>query len=162
VTSPHGQNDKGQNSMTTEPFSVLLGPSKFSKEGFLGTDARTPEEIMTADRETLAGLGLDNKKIAAALRGAYVAAERALGNPVEITPGVNAVHQEARGRIPSPFPEDGAFQKGEAVVSDKSSGVSFCITPLSIGLIEKHGFFQGKGSPYRIEPDIAARVLRLS
>ena len=148
--------------MKTESLSSLLGPSKFSKEGFLGTDVRSPEEIIKADRETLAGLGLDNKKIAGAMRGGYVAAERALGNPVEIAPGVIAVHHEARGRIPSPFTEDGTFQKGEAVVSEKSSSVSFCITPLSISLIEKHGFFQGKGSPYRIEPDAAARVLRLS
>jgi hypothetical protein len=148
--------------MKTETLSTILGPSKFSKDGFLGSDTRIPEEIIKTDRETLAGLGIDNKKMAASLRGAYVAAERALGNSVEIFSGISAVHHEARGRIPSPFAEDGTFQKGEAVISDKSSGASFCITPLSINLIEKHGFFQGKGSPYRIEPDIAARVLRLS
>ena len=147
--------------MKTEALSTLLGPSKFSKEGFRGNDSRTPEEIIKADRETLAGLGIDNKKIAAALRGVYSAAEGALGNPVEIAAGVSSVHHGSRGRIPSPFPEDGTFQKGEAVISDKSSGASFCITPLSINLIEKHGFFQGKGSPYRIEPDLAARILHL-
>jgi hypothetical protein len=148
--------------MNNRTLTDVFGPSKFSKDGFLGTDTRSPEEIIKADRETLAGLGLDNKELAGALRGAYGAAERALGNPAEIAPGVIAVHYEARGRIPSPFPEDGTFQKGEAVVSEKSSSVSFCITPLSISLIDEHGFFQGKGSPYRIEPDAAARVLRLS
>lgn len=148
--------------MKTETLSTILGPSKFSKDGFLGSDTRPPEEIIKADQEALSGLCIDNKKMATALRGAYVAAERALGNPVEIATGISAVHHEARGRIPSPFPEDGTFQKGETVVSDKSSNVSFCITPLSINLIEKHGFFQGKGCPYRIEPDVASRVLRIS
>jgi hypothetical protein len=148
--------------MKTENLADILGPSKFSKDGFLGTDIRTPEEIIKTDLEALAGCGIDNKKIVTALRSAYVAAERALGNPVEIADGVTAVHHDVRGRIPSPFQEDGTFQKGETVVSEKSSNASFCITPLSINLIEKHGFFQGKGSPYRIEPDIAARILRVS
>jgi hypothetical protein len=154
-------NEKGFSIMETKTLTELLSPSKFSKDGFLGMDTRTPEEIIKADRETLAGLGIDNKKITTSLRSAYVAAERALGNPVELAAGVSAVHHEARGRIPSPFSEDGTFQKGETIVSDKSSGISFCITPLSINLIEKHGFFQGKGSPYRAEPDQAARVLGL-
>jgi hypothetical protein len=147
--------------MNNRTLADILGPSKFSKDGFLGTDPRSPEEIIAADRETLAGLGIDNKKIAAALRGAYVAAERALGNPVALSEGINAVHHETRGRIPSPFSEDGTFQKGEAVVSEKSSGASFSVTPLSISLIEKHAFFQGKGSPYRIEPDLTARILHV-
>jgi hypothetical protein len=148
--------------MESKSLAEILGPSKFSKDGFLGTDSRNPDEIIAADRVLLAGLGIDNKKIASALRSAYVAAERALGNPVELGPGVSAAHHEARGQIPSPFQEDGAFQKGETVVSDKSSGISFPITPLSISLIEKHGFFQGKGSPYRIEPDAAVQILRIT
>jgi hypothetical protein len=145
--------------MKTESLSDLLGPSKFSKEGFLGTDSRVPEEIIRADLETLTRIGVDGKKIGTALRSAYVSAERAMGNPVVLSDGVTAVHHESRGRIPSPFAQDGTFQKGEAAISGKSGEMLFRITPLSINLIEKHGFFQGKGSPYRIEPEIAARML---
>jgi hypothetical protein len=140
-------------------LSGLLGPSRFSRDGFLGSDPRTPEDIIAADTKTMADIGTDRKKLAAALRSAYVSAERALGNPVAVSEGITAVHHESRGRIPSPFAEDGTFQKGEAVLALKSGAVLFRITPLSISLIEKHGFFQGKGSPYRIEPDEAARVL---
>jgi hypothetical protein len=147
--------------MKTETLSTLLGPSRFSKDGFLGTDSRVPEEIIKADEETLARIGIDRKKIAAALRSAYVSAERAMGNPVVLSDGVSAVHHESRGRIPSPFAQDGTFQKGEAAISGKSGEILFRITPLSINLIEKHGFFQGKGSPYRIEPEDAARILGL-
>jgi hypothetical protein len=146
-----------------EPLNLkdLLGPSQFSSQGYLGNDTRYPEEIIKEDTATLAKLGLDKKKLVAALRNAYVTAERALGNPVEIRTGVIAVHHEARGQIPSPFTEDGALQKGETVVSDKENGVSFTVTPLSLVLIDKHDFFQGKGNPYRIEPEIAARMLGL-
>jgi len=148
--------------MSEQTLANILGPSRFSKDGFLGTDSRAPEEIIAEDKETLVRLAIDKKQIAEALRGAYVAAERALGNPVEIAEGVTAVHHDSRGRTPSPFAEEGTFQKGEAVITVKSSGTSFIVTPLSINLIEKHGFFQGAGSPYRIEPDLAARVLGIA
>ena len=49
---------------------------------------------------------------------------------------------------------------GEAVVEDAAAGVSFVITPLAIHLIEKYGFFQGMGSKYRIDPKIAADMLK--
>jgi hypothetical protein len=95
------------------------------------------------------------------LRNAYVTAEKALGNPVEISTGMTAVHHEARGKISSPFPEDGTLPKGEAVVTEKKSGETFTITPLSITLIERHDFFQGKGSPYRTDPEIAVKLLQI-
>jgi hypothetical protein len=140
-------------------LKTLLGPSKFSSTGYLGTDTREPEAIIKEDLHILQRLGIDKKKLVAALREAYVAAERALGNPVNISDGVSAVHHEARGRIPSPFSEDGTLPKGEAVVTDNKTGETFTITPLSIILIEKHDFFQGKGSLFRIDPEIAVKLL---
>jgi hypothetical protein len=142
-------------------LKALLGPSKYSSQGYLGNDERKPEEIIKDDLATLERLRVSKNDLVAALRKAYVTAERTLGNPVEISAGITAVHHEARGRIPSPFPEDGALPKGEAVVSDFKSGESITITPLSIVLIEKHDFFQGKGSPFRIDPEVAGRILRL-
>ncbi len=135
----------------------LLGPSQFSAEGYLGFDCRKPEEIIEEDKKELLRMGVTKEKIAFSLRELYVKAERALGNPVKLSDAVTIVHEEARGRIPSPFPGDGAFPKGQTTVSDAASGQSFLISPLSIYLIEKYGFFQGKGSKYRIEPAIAAR-----
>jgi hypothetical protein len=149
--------------MNTDPnHKDLLGPSKFSAEGYLGADTRAFEEIIKEDSETLQRLCINKKTLVDVLRKTYVAAERTLGTPVEISEGVFAVHHEARGWIPSPFPEDGALPKGETVVTDKKNGGSFIITPLSIALIEKRGFFQGKGGPFRIEPEIAAKILGLT
>lgn len=138
----------------------LLGPGQFSSDGFLGKDTRVPEEIIKEDAETLTRLGTTREKMAAALRTVYIQAERAMGNPVQITEQIKAAHHEARGRIPSPFPNDGAFQKGEVLIEDASSGRSCRITPLSIHMIEKYGFFQGKESKYRIEPETAFEILK--
>jgi hypothetical protein len=141
-------------------FRDLLGPTQFSSDGFLGKDTRDPEEIIKEDAETLRQLGTTKEKMAAALREVYIAAERAMGNPVQLSERITATHHEARGRIPSPFPNDGTFQKGEALVKDSSTGGSFCISPLAIHLIEKYGFFQGKESRYRIEPKTAVEMLK--
>jgi hypothetical protein len=137
----------------------LCGPTEFSSEGFLGTDKRQPEDIIKDDLAALQKLGATTEKIAAALREAYIKAERALGNPLSLTETITIVHEEARGRIPSPFPGDGTFQKGQAKISDAATGESLLITPLSIHLIEKHGFFQGRGSKYRIEPEAAVKIM---
>jgi hypothetical protein len=137
----------------------LLGPSQFAAEGYLGNDSRSPEEITEADIKELKRLAVTKEKVAASLRELYIKAERALGNPVKISDTLTIMYEEARGRIPSPFPNDGTFQKGQVKVTEGPSKQSFLITPLSIHLIEKHGFFQGKGSQYRIEPEIAARFV---
>jgi len=144
--------------MTNNNFNQAFGPSAFSKDGYMGVDTRTPQEIIKADEETLTTLGLDRKKFAGELRNAYIAAERALGNPVKLPNGATAILHETRGRIPSPLADDGTFQKGEARVTS-ANGATLLITPLSIHLIEKYGFFQGLGSPFRIDPQTAKDVL---
>jgi hypothetical protein len=70
---------------------------------------------------------------------------------------LTATWHEGMGRIPSPWPGDGVFPKGELELTDNRSGRSIRITPLSIHLIAAHGFYQGWGAPYRLEPaDLAA------
>ncbi|MBN1576370.1 MAG: hypothetical protein JW913_07460 [Chitinispirillaceae bacterium] len=136
----------------------LFGPSKFSAEGFLGDDPRQPEEIIAADKTTVESLGTTCEAIAALIAAAFDRAEAALGDAVELKPGVTAAHFEARGKIPSPFRGDGVFQKGEVAVTEKKSATTIFITRLGINLIRKHGFFQGRGSRYRIEPEAAIRL----
>ena len=139
-----------------------LGASKFSGEGFLGTDHRPVDEIIADDRRTLERLGVPPEKLLAALRNAYEKARAALGGEVEIRPGLTAIAHESMGRIPSPFRGDGVFEKGDIVVTDSSSGEGFILTSLGLALIEKHGFFQGRGSRYRIDPARAAALLGLA
>jgi hypothetical protein len=88
-------------------------------------------------------------------------AQKALGADILIRTGVTAKFYESMGRVPSPFQGDGVFEKGEVVLKDLQDDHGIIITRLGIHLIEKHGFFQGKGSPYRIDPLAAITLLRL-
>ncbi|MFC1669219.1 hypothetical protein ACFL20_02425 [Spirochaetota bacterium] len=136
-----------------------LQPSKFTGDGFLGTDTRPVAEIIASDKRKLEELGLDNEGLSAKLDDAFIKAQEALGAEVQIKQGVSAVYYESRGRIPSPFKGEGTFEKGEVVITEINTGERIIITRLSIHLIEKHGFFQGAGSRYRLDPGKAVKLL---
>lgn len=138
-----------------------LGSSKFSKEGFLGTDNRPLEGIITDDLRTLEKTGVSKELLVQALKDAYQKARNAFGAEIEIQKDVKAVFHESMGRIPSPFCKDGVFEKGEAVVIDRTNNLSLIITSLGINLIEKHDFFQGRGCRFRIDPLVAIKIFKL-
>lgn len=138
-----------------------LGPSKFSAEGFLGNDDRSLDEIIAVDSRILKDIGIEKSKLVAALKNAYEKTKKGMGGEVEIAPDVVGVFHESRGEIPSPFPHEGTFEKGDAEITHKKTGEKIFITSLSIHLIDKHDFFQGKGSHFRIEPHTAAKLFGL-
>ncbi len=136
-----------------------LRASKFSGGGFLGDDDRPFNEIIADDQRRLEATGVEKQRLVAKLRDIYAEAQQAYGGAVEIKPGVTAAYYESRGKIPSPFRGDGVFPKGEVEVQEASSGQTLHITPLGIALIEKHDFYQGKGNRYRIDPELAVRLV---
>jgi hypothetical protein len=138
-----------------------LRPSTFSAQGFLGPDSRPIDEIISEDLRVLERHHVSQKTLVHALKRAYDLAQKALGADMAIGEGVTAKYYESMGRVPSPFQGDGVFEKGEVKVKDAQSGHTIIITRLGIHLIEKHGFFQGKGSPYRMEPIAAMKIFRL-
>lgn len=139
-----------------------LGPSKFSAQGFLGHDSRPVDEIISADQRKLDRLGISIKTLVDSLKAVYQQAQQAHGAEIQIKPGVFVAFYESRGRVPSPFKTDGVFEKGEAAVREKETGQQMIITQLGIALIERHHFFQGLGSRYRMDPEVAVRLLGLA
>jgi len=140
----------------------LLAPGALCRDGFLGDDRRGLAEILDTDRAAVEALGLTHRDIARALDAACRAAIAGLESPVHL-PGGNLVAQfhDAMGVIPSPWGEGKLFAKGEVVVADPATGERLVYTPLSVHLIGEHGFYQGRGSPYRIEPAKVARMFGL-
>ncbi len=146
-----------------------MAPGVLCRDGFLGTDGRPLDEILDTDRSTVQALGLTHAQIAAPLRDVMEEAMRRYGNPVILdrtmrrpaTYGtLRAVYREGMGRIPSPF-ADGLFPKGEIELTDVKTGEAVTFTPLSVHLIAEHGFYEGRGGRYRLEPDAVARLFGL-
>jgi hypothetical protein len=138
-----------------------MAPGALSKEGFLGDDRRELAEILTDDDHLVESLGLSHKAIADALQDVLDRAEGDLGRPVDLGDGRTATYRESMGRIPCPFGGCGVFRKGEVELNDPDAGSVVRFTHLSIHMIRHHGFYQGRGTRYRLEPETLARTLRL-
>lgn len=137
-----------------------MKPGVFSAEGFLGSDPRPWEEIVETDRATLESLSVTREQLVEKLQAVLDAAMAAYGTPVAVGQGLTAVYEEAMGRIPCPF-GDGIHAKGEIVLYNKEGDLVFRFTPLSVHMISGHGFFQGRASRYRVEPETVCRLLGL-
>jgi hypothetical protein len=139
-----------------------LEPSRFSAGGFLGRDPRSPEEIVAEDLRTLERAGVTLERLVEALRSAFAAGKAGLGAEVEVGQNRVAIYHESMGRIPSPFRGEGVFEKGEVTVVNRTTNDMLALTALGIHLIDRHAFFQGIGSRYRIDPLRAIAVLGLA
>ncbi len=133
-----------------------------SHEGFLGTDTRRVSEIIDADAAAADHLGTSVAELAAQLESVLDAAVAALGTPAPVGDRLTATWHEAMGRIACPFGRCGAFPKGDVELTDRETGETVRFTPLSVHLIAEHGFCQGRGSRYRLDPAALARLLSIA
>lgn len=140
----------------------LMQPGVLCRDGFLGDDPRPLGEIIDSDRGALESLGVTQERLAARMAEVYSAAEAATGAAVKIGQHLTALHHEAMGLMPSPFPGEGMFRKGEVEVTDSRNGVKMVMTALSIHMIAAHGFFQGRGLRYRAEPGLLCDMFDLA
>jgi hypothetical protein len=135
-----------------------MAPGVLCRDGFLAPDTRPLGEIIDTDRSTVERLGTSHAEIAGRLAEILDRAAAACGAPVDVGGGLTAVYHEAMGRIPSPWGEGRRFAKGEVELTD-AAGRMLRFTPLSVHLIAEHGFYQGRGSRYRLDPEAACRML---
>ncbi len=138
-----------------------MQPGVITSDGFLGDETRPIIEIITADEERMAQLGIDFDEAAERMRHLLEEGRKGLGEPITVDGKWIVRVDEARGFLASPF-EDGIFRKVNAVVNKKDgSDEQLLISELSLHLFEKYHFCQGKGSAFRLDPDKLKRVLDL-
>jgi hypothetical protein len=133
-------------------------PGNLAKDGFLGSDRRSIEEIIRSDREMLQRCGTDNEKIAEVLNRIMDGGKERLESKVEIE-GTMVFVRWDRGMLACPFGEPGLHPKMSAEMTIPPAGKTVRFSRLSVHLIKKHGFFGGKGSPFRLEPDELVRLI---
>jgi hypothetical protein len=136
----------------SKKLEEILRSSKLVAGGFMGQDNRSVTEVVSTDATELSKLGYSIEEIARRMREITDSATKALGNWVDMNEKFRAVVEEAKGQLVCPWPHPGGYDKRVTTVELKETGKSIFWSDLNIHLIGEHGFFEGKGSAFRVEP----------
>ena len=136
-------------------------PGKITKEGFLGDDRRHLHDIIEEDLHALTQLGVTKEQIADRLQYFIEEGKKGLETPVKLDNYVTQVIWR-RGMLPSPFGGAGRlYHKIVATVKNTTLNKELAYTQLNVHMIRNHGFFEGKGSVFRLEPEEVVEILNV-
>ena len=133
---------------------------RLAKDGFLGEDNRPVQDIIEDDLAMLSSQGYTKEDVAAAMRALTKKGLETPGVPVDWN-GYTITVEEYMGYMGCPFRHNRRAAKRNTEVTDVRTGKIVSWSDMVIHLIDDHGFFQGIGSPYRLEPLELAKFLKL-
>lgn len=129
-----------------------MQPGVLSRDGFLGNDNRDIGEIAEADSAVVKNAGLEVSALADLIDEIHEALEGTMETTRELFGGrLKASLDEGMGGIVCPFAD--GFRAHKGVLTVQTPQQNLRLTPLHAHLIRQHGFFQGRGSTFRVEPN---------
>jgi hypothetical protein len=138
-----------------------MAPGVITLEGFLGTDRRKLIDILIEDDEAVKRLNLTHQGIASRMIELRDAGMRGLGEFIDVAPHFEVRVDSVRGKLPCPFGDPGIFPKTNVTVRNLQLDREAVYTDLHIHMIGSHGFYEGKGSNFRLEPKALAEILEI-
>jgi hypothetical protein len=138
-----------------------MKPGVITKDGFLGTDHRNLVDILVEDEAHVKRMNLDHKQIAARMTELREAGKRGLGDFISVPPHFEVRVDSVRGKLPCPFGHPGLIQKTNIIVRNNAKEREIAFTDMHIHLVEQHGFYEGRGSVYRLEPNDLVDILEV-
>lgn len=139
-----------------------MRPGVLTRSGFLGTDTRSLPEILETDEAAVHRLGLTHERIAARMRELRDAGMKGLGLATDIAPHFEVKVDDVRGALPCPFLHEGLSNKTTTTVTNTALRRTLIYSDLNIHLIEAHGFYEGIGAEFRLDPEALAGVLEIA
>lgn len=137
----------------------MLRSTKLAAGGFMGTDTRSPAQVISDDAQTLEQFGYPAAQVGLRMTELRDAALAAFGNWVEISPTLRVKCEEYKGAMVCPWPHSGRYAKRITTAERVDLKKSICWSDLNIHLISEHGFFEGSGAFFRIEPRDIVEIL---
>jgi len=136
-----------------------MKPGAITAQGFLGSDERSLADLVEADLEAWRRVGIEPEAAADFLERLRDLGQKGLGEPTSVDGRWVVTVGDARGLLPCPF-HDGTFHKNSVEVLDERSGARLAYSDLSLHLLRAHRFCQGRGSPFRLDPEAVAALMR--
>lgn len=140
-------------------IEARLRPGRSSDVGFLGPH-ESLKEVIYKDATTLKRLGVTHEQIAHKLK---FLGEAATVSGLSSLDGFNIELLSANGCQDDPFQEKRVWHplSSEEYWITNSDGEILYFPGLIITLIRDYQFFEGKETPYRVDPETAVKVLKL-
>jgi hypothetical protein len=115
--------------------------------------------VVDAEAVELSRLVVTNEQVAERIRQITKVAISGLGTWVPVGEDLEGKVDEAKGWLICPWPHKGQVAKRITVVKVIETSESIRWSDLNTHLIGEHGFFEGKGSNFRIEPKELIRII---
>jgi len=142
-----------------EIIQANMMPGALSAHGFIGQDSRNLADILHTDAESLEKAGVSKEALAEKMQELTDYGMHGLGTPMPMGELFEVEVGDYRGKLPCPFKDNAKIDKRQTVVRRLDTGVMMRWTDLNIHMIKEHGFFEGHGSIYRLDPVELARFL---
>ena len=142
-----------------EKITAKMQPGVISLSGFLGSDERHYHEIIEEDEKTLATYGKTAEEIADRLDYFTKKSFDSFMGPVIIDDMYEVETEVYRGKLPCPFSHPGIYRKTVTTLTNTKTGVTIRWSGLNLHLVRQHHFFEGKGSVFRLEPDLLIKTI---
>jgi len=142
-----------------ELIQANMTPGALSAHGFLGNDSRKLSDILHADATALEKTGITKEQLADTMQKLTDYGAEGFGRPTTFNEHFEIEVEGYKGKLPCPFKDNTAVEKRQTLVKNLDTGVIMRWTDLSIHMIKEHGFFEGHGSIYRLDPVELVRFL---
>lgn len=136
-------------------------PGRIIADGYLGSDERNLDEIVREDMGVLEQLGVTAEALTDRMQEITDLALKGFGDQVNIEPGYSAMVKEFMGFLGCPYKDGKRLAKRNTYVINEATGERMVWSDMNIHLIKEHGFFEGKGAQYRLDPRRLAAFLGL-
>ena len=127
---------------------------------YLGEDTRSLADIILHDQLLLGTLELNNHDFAERLRYFSNQVAQVAGTKI-VDEKFKVEREEHKGEILCPFADNVRAIKAVTRLTNLELNKTVLWSDLNIHLIETHGFFEGYGAPFRIDPAEYAEVLEI-
>ena len=138
-----------------------MKPGQITLDGFLGTDTRSLGEILAEDDAEVRRMGLSHEAIALRMRDLEKAGREGLGESVSVPPHFDVRTDVPRGHITCPFGHPGLCRKTNTLVRNLKIVREITFSDLNIHMIAEHGFYEGRGAAFRVNPRDLVEILEV-
>ncbi len=136
----------------------LLEPGELSLEGFLGTDTRNIEEIITSDTHAFEALSITPEEVATRLEELENLGRDIMEREQVVEERYTIKVRDDRGPMPNPTGGK-ALRKGDTTIKDSKSGKTIRYNELTVEMLRDFTFCSGTGSNYRLDPTDLKEIL---